>query len=141
MDDKRLRQNLKELIENIDQKEEELIQKTSKIQELDTIIQTKTLEIQKADQNLCLIQEKHSNIEKEIQIREKEVKEWEEQLFKKEKNAKEIISHHDEEIILNIGGTKFYTTKSTLVCQENLFPRHCCNFHLRRVSRISFGRL
>ena len=64
---------------------------------------------------------KKENINAEIKEREKSAAERETCFKKLEGAAKRIIEELEEEVILNIGGKLFYTTKSTLTSQENMF--------------------
>ena len=86
--------------------------------------------------------EKKTKLEEEIRVLKKEISELknrkeniESELCEREKNvlamknsykdllqkASKQIEKHEEEVILNVGGTLFYTTKSTLTSQKNMF--------------------
>jgi hypothetical protein len=110
----------------------------NKLQTLDSDIKTKTkaqnklisdLDIKKKDLEqlevkIKALDEKKQNIEQEIQEREANVKKKEDYQLLLDKKAKEILStDEDEEITLNIGGKLFFTRKSTLTSQENVFYR------------------
>jgi vacuolar-type H+-ATPase subunit I/STV1 len=85
-----------------------------------TVKQQKS-EIQTLEKTITLLQEKEKNINQEIKEREKNVTERENQQKELDTKAKKIISQGDEEVVLNIGGTKFFTSKTTLTVQKNAF--------------------
>jgi hypothetical protein len=113
--------NLDPIIQQLNSLNNEIQTKTKSSQTLAEEITKQEKILSSLTKSVTELITREKSISKEIEEREKNVLEREKLTKLSDEKANEIISKYKEEIILNIGGSLFYSTKTTLASQENLF--------------------
>jgi hypothetical protein len=112
---------LRLLVSKLQQLDEEIISKQNLLKEIEIKTENSSQLLKTFQQKVDKLAETEKILNFEIKEGETKVKERESNLHSMLEKRKNEISKLSEEIVLNIGGKLFFTSKSTLTSQENLF--------------------
>jgi hypothetical protein len=114
-------EQLRLLIAKLQKTDEDIKSKQQILKNLETQTENSNTTLAKLQQQIEKLVEREKTLNLEIKERETKVNERETNIASMTQKAKNEISKLSEEIVLNIGGKLFFTSKTTLTSQENIF--------------------